>query len=251
MRELVEDIFLSFSDPPSPIDYVECFTPEGWVEHTDERIDLASRLSLCVHYTGRLRYCSSRLYAAYRRLEDYAKSIHVIETEDAVWRGHGKLLEITLYLKYLVPGRPSWERHYELRMYISVPLTLYNYSRVFDEDLLVSVSDKLMSAIGISAALVWVWAGYELEEEGAKLKVGFREIKELEEAPEEYIPFVGRRRWCDRTFRATYDTAYFVLVDERGYVYDPMHPDIDMDRDEVRRFLEDLYSRVVEVYRYW
>ena len=250
MSRIIEDIFLSFSDPPSPIDYVECFKPEGWVEHTDERIDLASKLSLCVHYTGRLRYCSSSLYTAYRRLEDYAKSIHVVETEDAVWRGHGKLLEITLYLKYL-SERKSWERHYELRIYIAVPLTLFNYSRIFDEDLLVSVSDKLMSALGISAAFVWIWAGYELEEEGAKLKIGFREVRELEEVPEDYIPFVGRRRWCNDVYRATYDTAYFILVDYRGYVYDPTHPDIAMDPDEVRDFLKPLYDRVLEVYRYW
>lgn len=108
------------------VDYVECIDlyrqaekyRATWRRHTRDRVFLASRLAECYAREKRLRYCSKTITRNYRRLEDYSKAIEIIDAKT----GYGKLIEITIYIKYESRKKRSWDREFEIRIYICVPL---------------------------------------------------------------------------------------------------------------------------------
>jgi len=109
----------------NPLEYIECIELYGckyrstWKRHTVNRAEMASRLAECYACTRRLRRCSKSLYSAYRRLEDYAKCVGLVDTRNR--KGYGRLCEYTFYYKY-DSKKPSWSRHVEVRVVVPVPL---------------------------------------------------------------------------------------------------------------------------------
>ena len=109
-------------------DYVSCVNLKEasrkfratWRRHTNDRVFLASRLAECYARNITLRKCSRGLTRNYRRLEDYAKAVELVSTTERT--GYGKLIEITIYVKYSSRKKKSWDREFEIRIYTCVPL---------------------------------------------------------------------------------------------------------------------------------
>jgi len=265
--ENIKNIFLSYPSNDPLTDYVKCInlsviprTIPIWRIHEDRYVDLASRLSVCVYQKNKLRECSTPLANIYhvslRRLEEYAEHVGIIDVEDSIWKGYGKLIEITIYMKYDSDRRASWSRHFEIRMYISVPLNITEYSKTFDKKLLDYMGRRILEWIGFDTELVNL---VELEDEE---KIGFREVyntfirEDLGYIPIDYIPTkssmlytpVGRV-WCNGVFRCSYDSAYFVIHEYvKGHTY---RAERFFSLAEVREILSPLYERVFEVLKYW
>jgi len=265
--ENIKNIFLSYPSSDPLTDYVKCINLRAiprtipiWRVHEDRYVDLSSRLSVCVYNVNKLRECSMILAekerVSYRRLEEYAEHVGIIDTENGIWKGYGKLVEITIYLKYESERKRSWNRHYEIRLYISIPLNIVDYSKVFNKSLILSVIRRIMEWIGYDIAFV---NSLELDRES---KIGFREMKssfieeflgniELSYIPTKtsilYVP-IGRT-WCNGVIRCSYDSAYFIIHEyERGYTY---RAESFFSLAETRKLLNPLYERVFEVLRYW
>jgi len=267
----IKNIFLSYSSNDPLTDYVSCINLRAiprtipiWRVHEDRYVDLSSRLSVCVYQKNKLRECSTPLAererVSLRRLEEYAEHVGIIDTEDGIWKGYGKLVEITIYLKYESERKRSWNRHYEIRLYISVPLNIVDYSKVFSKSLILGVVRRIMEYIGYDIEFV---NSLELDIEKVG-KVGFR-TREMETSFIEeflgsielsYIPTKTNLRytpigrvWCNGVIRCSYDSAYFIIHEyERGYTY---RAESFFSLPEVREFLNPLYERVFEVLKYW
>jgi len=291
---LIEDVFYSYSEPDPLTDYVSCVNLDRvprtipiWRVHTDRYVYLASLLSLCVHYVGRLRYCSELLAqrerVSYRRLEEYSEWVGIIDTADSVWKGFGKLWEITVYIKYTSSVKSSWDRHFEIRFYISAPLLWSKSDSVIHHNMEVvkEAVIRLLDFLGYHERFV-----YEIEmlivEGSEEVKVGFEEIDSdkiysqrgeyLGEIPIQYRPFICNPRylpvcekWCNGKIRCSYDTAYWILheyIKNRTYKPDrlphwlmleriatgkPMHQTLEETREIVKPF----YDAILQAYRYW
>jgi len=264
----IKNIFLSrFQDDP-PSDYVSCINlrkiPESitlWKIHKDEYVDWASKLALCTHYNQKLRECSETLAelvsTSYRRLENYTEYTCLVERKNREWKGYGKILEITLYLKYESEKRPSWSRHYEVRMYISIPLSLMKYKEVITPNTVIETAKSIFDYLEMPFAFV--------EALKPDKKIGYREIRSrivsygeggYKQIPLTYAPYSAcplaldiSEKWCNGVERATFDTAYFIVYDYiQGRIYfaeEYFYP------DQVLEILSLLYDAVLEEYSYW
>lgn len=107
----------------------------SWRRHTDRRVELASRLAECIACKyHRLRRCTRSITRNYRRLEDYAKAIGIIQRQNGKWVGYGKLIEYTVYFTYH-PSKDKKKknaRRVEVRVYIPIPLHFFEYAKLWD-----------------------------------------------------------------------------------------------------------------------
>jgi len=275
----IKNIFLTFNKPDPLTDYVECIDLKSipkditiWRTHTDSYVDISSRLSLCAHYQNKLRECSiplaKKYYVSYRRLEYYAEFTGQIDRPFKDWIGFGKIVEFTVYLKYESIKRASWSRHYEIRMYISAPLGLTEYYKVFDKKTIVKTAQNVLESLGLPYILIKsLEIVKEKDKSGAEReKVGVREISSRvisfgegaynKLIPREYIPYTFgflypniSEYWCNRIARGSYDSAYFIVYD---YISDRIFFAEDYFKPfEVKEILSLLYDKILEKYRYW
>jgi len=270
MRDVFQNIFFNSTEDPLT-DYVSCkdlrAIPETiavWRTHSDRYVELASKLSLCVHFTNLgVRRCSRPLHTAYRRLENYAEYTGIIDKISRKYRGFGKLVEFRLTFEYPAE-RPSLSREGEIAIYVALPLHIdvREFAKEI-EDILIEVAKDILEELGME---FYVYADIYLKE---PIYEGAREINmsTAREIPKSYRPFTEHlvispigETWCNNIVRCSYDTAYFVLEEKtHGYFYSPVFmgfiPEVNrekrLNREGVLSIVRPIYDRVVERERYW
>lgn len=177
-----------------------------WLYHTGDRVEMASRLAEKIAeqmYTEgqtSLRKASTSITRNYRRLEDYAKAIGIVEYRKE-WRGYGKLVEYTIYFRYRSKKKPEWDRHIEVRIYVPYPLHVMNYNGFWDTAIAMS-HDSIADTYSPELAD----AG-EYEKQGVRLMTGCDTV------------------WCNDVCKVDLLTnIYIEMKDYRGYFYEVSVP---------------------------
>lgn len=190
-------------DDTAIVEYVKCFptkTPTlGYKKHTDKYVILASMLADCYSETKKLRRCSKELAStyrvSYRRLEEYAKATRQINTR--LKQGYGKLIEITIYVKYDSAQKESWNRHYEIRIKLVIPIAIDISTLLYNDP--ETWLDIAIPYFGESA-FIWnmIHAGAEVGyKEGIRLLMCFEED-----------------HWCNHVCRRPLEDNIFVKIVE-------------------------------------
>lgn len=255
VSQIIDDLFYSFEGTDDPLtDYVKCVDLSpirriAFAEHTDRRVEQASKLSICAHLTNNLSYCVRRLVGyRYRRLEEYAKYTGFAVIRDTTWFGHGKLIEVTLYYKY-ESRVPRWSRHLEIRLYFVVPVHFKDYVELFENFL--DVFDNVARSLAESEEF-WYASDMELDEERMdEMKYGVREVKVtdvsrtlMQDVIAMHAPCCLKTSWCNDVIRAVYGYSYAVIHDYRGYT-------IRIPHERAELFFESLYAELYEYFRWW
>lgn len=273
LTEIIDDIFYSLDPEEEKLtDYVSCIDLAPvrrvtWSAHTDDRVTLASMLSVCAHITNNLRFCARKLAKMYnvsiRRLEEYAKYCGFV-MRGIRWFGYGKLVEATLYYAYIHAKRRRWERHLEVRLYFTIPVHFTAYDLLLE-----TIIDDLDE---IAREIIEHWYGLEFEEEldfdrEESLKHGLRPMfRDYAEFIEEYIsercpmvyeimsdavhaPCCLTKYWCNDYVRSSYSFIQAIIVDYRLRVGYSKNYCYMFDKDELK-FI-DIESYIEKWFRWW
>jgi len=257
MRDVFQNIFFNSEKDPLT-DYVSCKdlssiprTIAVWRTHSDRYVELASKLSLCVHFSNLgVRRCSRPLHTAYRRLENYAEYTGIIDRIDRKYKGFGKLIECRVTFEYESKTRPSLNRSGEVGVFFAIPLYL-NAEYVGKNIEIVLVNEVAPSIL--------YEAGLEYAIDSEYYYQGCREIDILtaREIPRQYRPFTKHlmiepigESWCNNIVRCSYDTAWFTIEEHiHGYYYTPIYPEID--HEDVLEIISPIYRLIVIGEKYW
>lgn len=187
------------------LDYASCinlYKKRGlykftWLKHAESRVERASMVAEILECeTHALRRASIQVDPHnYRRLEDYAKAIGVVEYNSLEKRyvGYGKLMQVTVYLGYESKKYPSLSRRFEVTMHIPIPLHVVEYE---------TLDDKMEEL-----------ARYALEEIGFASELAYSSM--LDKIGYEFIysrEYVEGLTWCNRVVKARLDDDINVEV---------------------------------------
>lgn len=198
----------------SPLEYLECIDLRGfragWTRLTPFRAELLDELAECVSNGEPLRRCSKRLWTSYRRLEETAKRVGIVERRGRRWIAYGKLVEITIYIAYTNDRRPSRNRHIEIRIYLGVPLrrTCKELVELPYYNWLLSIMDMLDPDTREYVLMLDEYgeAGYA--------KQGCRELRRGEAECRLHV-------WCNGVYKIDYENGEEIkwvdIYDYRGY----------------------------------